>query len=45
MILAIVLVTTYPIRLYAKDTARVVSMADTHLDVGEYMVGCKGTFA
>ena len=42
MLQTIVLVTTAPIRVSAKDTGRVVSMVDTRLDVGDYMVSCKG---
>lgn len=40
--LDIVLVTTTPIRISAKDTGRVVSMIDTRLNVGDYLVSCEG---
>ena len=42
MLQMIVLITTAPIRVSAKDTRRVVSMVDTRLDVGDYMVSCEG---
>ena len=40
--LDIVLVTTAPIRVSAKDTGRVVSMVDTRLNVGDYLASCEG---
>ena len=40
--LDIVLVTT-PIRVSAKDTGRIVSMVDTCLDLGDYLVSCEGS--
>lgn len=40
--LDIVLTTTAPIRVSAKDTGRVISMVDTRLDVGDYLVSCEG---
>lgn len=42
MLQMIVLVTTAPIRVSAKDTGRVVSMVDSRLAVGDYMVSCEG---
>jgi len=42
VMLDIVLVTTAPIRVSTEDTGRVVSMVDTRLDVGDYMVSCEG---
>ena len=42
MLQMIVLMTTAPIRVSAKDTGRVVSMVDTRLDMGDYMVSCEG---
>jgi hypothetical protein len=40
--LEIVLVTTAPIRVSAKDTGRAISMIDTRLNVGDYLVSCEG---
>ena len=40
--LDIVLATTVLIRVSAKDTRKVVSIVDTRLDVGGYMVSCEG---
>jgi len=45
VMLDIVLVTTAPISISAKYTGRVVSMADTRLDPGDYMVSCEGKFS
>lgn len=42
VMLGIVLVTTAPVRVFAKDTVRVVSMVDAPLDVGDYIVACEG---
>ncbi|KAF8534664.1 hypothetical protein BDD12DRAFT_988700 [Trichophaea hybrida] len=42
VMLDIVLVSTAPIRVSAKDTERVVSVVDTRLDVGDYLVSCEG---
>src|SRR4051794_28397010 len=42
VMLDIVLVTTAPIRVSAKDSGRVVSMVDTRLDAGDYLVSCEG---
>lgn len=36
------IVLTAPIRVSAKDTGRVVSMVDTRLDAGDYLVSCEG---
>jgi hypothetical protein len=43
LIVNIALVTTAPIHIYTKATGRVVSVVDTHLDVGDYMVSSEGT--
>jgi hypothetical protein len=45
VMLDIVLITTAPIRVSAKDTGRVVSMVDTCLEPGDYVVSCEGTVA
>jgi len=42
VMLDIVLVTIAPIRVSAKDTGMVVSMVDTRLGPGDYMVSCEG---
>ncbi|KAF8535463.1 HNH endonuclease-domain-containing protein [Trichophaea hybrida] len=39
--LGIVLVTTAPIHVSAKDTGRVILAVDTCLDVGDYLVSCE----
>lgn len=41
MMLDIVLVTTAPICVSAKDFGRVVSMDDTRLNPGDYLVRCE----
>ncbi|KAF8246557.1 hypothetical protein K440DRAFT_602229 [Wilcoxina mikolae CBS 423.85] len=45
VMLDIVLVTTAPIRVSAKDTGRVVSIVDTRLDVRDYLISCKSKFS
>lgn len=42
VMLDIVLVTTAPIRVSAKDSGKLVLMVDTCLDVGDYLVSCEG---
>jgi len=42
VMLDIVLVTTTLIRVSTEDTERVVSMVDTRLDVGDYIVSYEG---
>lgn len=41
LMLDIVLVNTAPICVSARDIGKVVSMVDTRLDVGNYMVNCE----
>jgi hypothetical protein len=41
----VLVATTAPIRVSAKDTGRVVSMVDTRLDAGDYMLSCEGRFS
>jgi hypothetical protein len=43
--LDVVLVTSAPIHVYAKDIAGVLSMVETHLDPGDYIVSSEGMFA
>jgi hypothetical protein len=41
-VLGIVLITTSPIRVYAKATGAPVLQADTPLQLGDYIVACNG---